>query len=125
MNAVLNGKGLLDPTTGLPGRELLIDRLSHALTRARTDGTLVTFVLLRGDAPTARHLRTCLREDQTVARFSASLIAIIAEHPYGSGDVIADRVRLAVGGDVPVEWGTSDGSDKVHEVILRVEDRLG
>jgi GGDEF domain-containing protein len=124
MNAVLNGKGLLDPCTGLPGRELLIDRLGHALTRARTHGTLVTLVLVRGDATTARQLRTCLREDQTVAHFSASVIAVVAEHPYGSGDAIAARVRDVAQEDVAVGWHTTDGAEKVHEVILRAEDSL-
>src|SRR5258706_5376120 len=88
-----HGNSLLDPCTGLPGRELLIDRLGHALTRARTHGTLVSLVLIHGDAVLARRLRERMREDHTVARFSDEVIAIVAEHPDGSGHVIAEHVR--------------------------------
>jgi GGDEF domain-containing protein len=122
MNAVLHGKGLLDPGTGLPGRELLIDRLGHALARARTHGVLVSLVLLPGNAAVARRLRECMREDHTVARYSDDVIAVVAEHPYGSGETIAERVRLIAG--VATGWHTSDGGHKVHEMILTAEDRM-
>ena len=123
MNAVLHGRGLLDPGTGLPGRELLIDRLGHALVRAQTHGTLVTLVLVRGNAAMARRLRDGMRADHTVARPDDDTIAVVAEHPYGSGAAIAQRVaRIARTG---TGWHTSDGGHKVHEMLLRAEDRLG
>ncbi|MEV4311541.1 GGDEF domain-containing protein [Actinocrispum sp. NPDC049592] len=123
MNAVLNGKGLLDPGTGLPGRELLIDRLTHALARARTHGTLVTLTIVAGPPVLATRLRKALREDQTVAHLTDTLIAVITEHPYGTGKPIADRIRRLARTDAG--WFTSAGKEKVHEVILTAETHLG
>ncbi|GAB3913355.1 hypothetical protein GCM10029964_122740 [Kibdelosporangium lantanae] len=113
--------GLFDPETGLPGRDLLVDRLDHALVRAGTHGTLVTLVLLKGNAALARHLRATMRADHTVARY-AGTVAVIAEHPYGSGETIARRVAGATG--ATAGWHTSDGGDDVHEMLLIAEDRL-
>src|SRR3712207_1804243 len=90
---VLRGKGLLDPRTGLPGRELLIDRLGLALTRARTHGTLVSLVLVPGGAEVAVLLRKTMRDDQTVARYEPQLVAIVADHPHGDARPIVERVR--------------------------------
>jgi GGDEF domain-containing protein len=122
MSAVLRGKGLLDPCTGLPGRELLIDRLGHALARARTHGTLVSLVLVNGNAALARRLRENMREDHTVARYSDATIAIVAEHPYGSGEAIAQRVGQIA--KASAGWHTSDGGHKVYEMILCAEETL-
>jgi len=113
--------GLLDPDTGLPGRELLFDRLGHALVRARTHGTLVTLVLLKGNAALARRLRATMRADHTVARYDG-MVAVVAEHPYGSGETIARRVAGATG--TTAGWHTSDGGDQVHEMLVIAEDRL-
>jgi diguanylate cyclase (GGDEF)-like protein len=146
-------RGLVDPVTGLPGRALLLDRLQQALTRARTHGTLTTLVLLdvcqlaavnaehgfaRGDdllAVLAGRLRQGLRADHTVARYGGDEFAVVAEHPGGTGEPIAERVRelaerpARVGRarlrpGVRVCWVTSDGSAPVHSMLTYAENRL-
>ncbi|CAM3600045.1 hypothetical protein KIPE111705_16265 [Kibdelosporangium persicum] len=119
---VLRGKGLLDPRTGLPGRELLIDRLSLALTRARTHGTLVSLVLVPGNAEVAMLLRKTMRDDHTVARYEPLLVAIVAEHPHGDARPIVERVRTVT--SARTAWYTSDGTARVHEVLFRAEATL-
>lgn len=119
---MLRGKGLLDPRTGLPGRELLIDRLGLALTRVRTHGTLVSLVLVPGDAKTAVLLRQTMRDDHTVARYEPDLVAIVAEHPHGDARPIVEQVRTIT--TVRTGWYTSDGNARVHEVLFRAEAAL-
>ncbi|SMC95814.1 nucleotidyl cyclase domain-containing protein [Kibdelosporangium aridum] len=121
-HGVLRGKGLLDPRTGLPGRELLIDRLGLALTRVKTHGTLVSLVLVPGDAETAVLLRETMREDHTVARYEPDLVAIVAEHPNGDARPIVERVRTVT--TARTGWYTSDGTARVHEVLFRAEASL-
>ncbi|WP_433266791.1 GGDEF domain-containing protein [Actinosynnema sp. CS-041913] len=144
---------LLDGLTGLPGRALLLDRLDQALIRARTHGTLASLVLVdvhrlaavnrkhgfeRGDellAVIAGRLREGLRDDYTVARYGGDEFAVVAEHPNGSGEAVAARVRelagraVRIGGarvqpGVRVCWVTSDGDAPVHSVLAHVEERL-
>lgn len=146
-------KGLLDPLTELPNRPLLFDRLEQALTRARTRGTMATVVLadLRGLCDInrkwgfeqgdhllvmiSRRLRAGLREDHTVARYSGGTFAVVADHPGGNGEAIADRTRtiaergVSIGQDlvhpsVRTSWATSDGGSTVHELICLAESRL-
>lgn len=148
-----HSKGLLDPLTGLPGRVLLFDRLDQALIRARTHGTLTSLVLLdvhrlaavnaehgfhRGDEllmMLAGRLREGLRADYTVARYGGDEFAVIAEHPSGTGEPVAERVRdlasrpVRIAGtrvrpSVRVCWVTSDGDAPVHTVVSHVEERL-
>jgi diguanylate cyclase (GGDEF)-like protein len=150
---VARSRGLIDPVTGLPGRLLLLDRLQQALVRARTHGTLATLVLLdvrqlatinarhgfvRGDdllALLGGRLRSDLRADHTVARYGGDELAVVAEHPNGTGEPIAERVRdlaerpVRLGGahlrpGVQVCWVTSDGSAPVHSVLAYAESRL-
>jgi diguanylate cyclase (GGDEF)-like protein len=146
-------KGLLDPLTGLPNRALLFDRLEQALTRARTHGTMVSVILTdlrrlgeinaswgfeQGDrliGLVAARLREELRADHTVARYSGGTFAVIADHPHGTGEPIADRVkgiaeaRVCLGDgllhpSVRTGWATSDGAGTVHELIGLAEARL-
>lgn len=150
---VLHSRGLRDPLTSLPGRALLLDRLDQALIRARTRAMLATFVLVdvQGlDAFNKKHgfecgdelltllatrLRQGLRDDDTVARYSGDEFAIVADHPHGAGERIAEQCR-EVGG-VPmqlgrkrfrprlrVSWVTSDGNASVHSVLERAEQAL-
>lgn len=145
--------GLLDPLTGLPDRALLLDRLDQALIRARTHGTLASLVLLdlcrmaeindrfgfhRGDVlltVLAGRLREGLRDDHTVARYGGNRFAVVAEHPGGTGEPVAARVRDLLGRSVRlgghrinpsarVRWVTSDGTASVHSVITHLESRL-
>lgn len=146
-------KGLLDPLTGLPSRPLLFDRIEQALRRARTHGTMVSVILTdlrklgeindtwgfeHGDrllTLIGERLREELREDHTVARYGGGTFAVVADHPYGTGEPIAERIkRIAEGrvhlGDgllhpmVRTGWATSDGRSTVHELIGRAESRL-
>ncbi|ROP39371.1 sensor domain-containing diguanylate cyclase [Saccharothrix texasensis] len=150
---VPHSAGLLDALTGLPGRALLLDRLDQALIRARTRGTLASLVLAdvhrmaavnaahgfrRGDellAVLAKRLRQGLRADYTVARYGGDSFAVVTEHPNGSGEAVAARVReltgraVRLGGErvrtgVRVCWVTSDGEAPLHSVIAHVEERL-
>jgi len=151
--AVGIARGLVDALTGLPNRVLLLDRLEQTLIRARTQGTLASLVLLdvsrmadinrefgfhRGDVlltVLAGRLREGLRDDYTVARYAGNRFAVVAEHPGGTGEPIAARVRDLVGRSVRlggqrvcpsarVRWMTSDGSNSVLAVITHVEGRL-
>ncbi|QTR05855.1 GGDEF domain-containing protein [Saccharothrix algeriensis] len=144
---------LLDGLTGLPGRALLLDRLGQALTRARTHGTLASLVLAdvhrmaevnrehgfrRGDellTAIAGRLRQGLRADYTVARYGGDRFAVVAEHPNGSGEAVAARVRELAGRAVRIAgsrvrpgvrvcWVTSDGDAPLHSVLAYVEERL-
>ncbi|GLY48294.1 hypothetical protein [Lentzea sp. NBRC 102530] len=111
---------LHDPLTGLPGHALLLDRLEQALIRARTRGTLVTLVLISGPddvIEAAKRLRNGLRPDFTVARFSDSALAVLAEHDFGDGEPIAELTRQLVGESPHVHWVTSDGDAQPHDVI--------
>jgi diguanylate cyclase (GGDEF)-like protein len=144
---------LHDPLTGLPGRVLLLDRLEQALTRARTHGTLASLVLLdvhrladvnrehgfaRGDellTVIAGRLRSGLRADYTVARYGGDEFAVVAEHPDGTGEEVAERVRELAGRAVRIAgvrvrpgvrvcWVTSDGDASPATVVAYVEKRL-
>lgn len=147
------GKGLLDPLTGLPNRVLLFDRLEQALIRARTHGTMTSVVLAdlgrlgelntnwgfdAGDqllVHTAKRLRDGLRADHTVARYGGGTFAVIADHPHGTGEPIANRIKEIAEGRVQLEpgvvhpsvrtgWATSDGCRTVHELLELAEVRL-
>jgi diguanylate cyclase (GGDEF)-like protein len=146
-------KGLLDPLTGLPNRTLLFDRLEQALIRAHTHGSMASVILAdvrglrainvkhgfpQGDrliAVLARRLRQELRADHTVARYAGGTLAVLADHPHGTGEPIVERIgtiarRRVVLGDVVLHpcirtgWATSDGSATVHELIRQAESRL-
>ena len=146
-------KGLLDPLTGLPNRILLFDRIEQALTRARTHGTMTSVVLADvrrlgeineiwgfalGDrllAVIAERLRAELRADHTVSRYHGGTFIVVADHPHGTAEPIAERVRriaearvdLGAGAlhpTVRTGWATSDGGSAVPDLIDLAETRL-
>ncbi len=135
---VWQGKGLLDPLTGLPNRVLLIDRLGHALARARTRRHRVTLVLVRlpglGEASTGRgdrllsrvasRLRAGLPEDTTVARYAGATFAVVSDQPTDSGGPVAGQVAALAATPVRTGWATSDGGDSVPDLIGRALHRL-
>lgn len=150
---VSHSRGLRDPLTGLPGRVLLLDRLEQSLVRARTRGTLSTLVLVdvhrladfngehgfdRGDellTTLAARLREGLSDEYTVARFGGDEFAVVAEHPNGAGEQIAQHARelaswpMRIGRRrvqpaLRVSWVTTDGQASVHSVLSRAEQQL-
>jgi diguanylate cyclase (GGDEF)-like protein len=150
---IWRSKGLLDPLTTLPSRALLLDRLDQALRRARTHGTVATLVLMdvRGLAEInkawgfengdellvllAARLRDGLRADHTVARYSGGTFAVVADHPQGTGEAIAARVRQIAERRADIGhgllhpsvrscWVSSGGDHTVHQLICSAEARL-
>lgn len=111
----LRFEALHDSLTGLPNRALLLDRLRHALERARRAGTSVAVMLLdlddfkwindsfghlAGDAALvafAGNLHEAARADDTVGRFGGDEFLVIIEHLARGSDVvpIAERMQLA------------------------------
>ncbi|MER2091416.1 MAG: GGDEF domain-containing protein [Saccharopolyspora rectivirgula] len=150
---VSHTRGLIDPLTGLPGRVLLLDRLEQVLTRSRCRGTLSTLVLVdvqqlaafnarygfeRGDellTVLAGRLREGLSDEQTVARYGGDEFAVVAEHPNGTGEEVAQQIRSIVGWPMRISgvrvrpvlrfsWVTTDGNTSVHSVLARAEQQL-
>ena len=148
-----SSKGLLDPLTGLPNRTLLFDRLEQSLTRSRTHGTMTSVILTDlcrlseinktwgfslGDrllTLIADRLREELRADHTVARYGGGTFVVVADHPHGTGEPIAERIKRIAEGRVNLgsgllhpavrtSWATSDGASTGHELIGLAETRL-
>ena len=108
-------RALHDPLTGLPNRALLMDRLSHALTR-RPDGTSVAVLFIdlddfkpvndalghdAGDLvliEVAHRLVGAIRSEDTAARVGGDEFAIVIENLADDREAveIAGRVRAAL-----------------------------
>lgn len=136
---------LVDPITGLPTRMLLLDRLDQSLARSRTHGTRTSLVVLAvaadpddvGLRPSdpfpaiGTHLRSTLRDDHTVARSGPDELAVVAEHPDGTGRSIAILVRdlAREAATIPharirVAWATSDGQVETRVLLTHAIRRL-
>jgi diguanylate cyclase (GGDEF)-like protein/PAS domain S-box-containing protein len=120
----LEHRALHDPLTGLPNRDLLMDRLSHALARSARGGTstVVMFCDLdhfktvndtygheAGDLllmAVADRLRETTRPGDTVARLGGDEFVVVAEgvRDVDSARALGDRVRRSLG--QPVQLGT-------------------
>ncbi len=104
---------LYDPTTGLPNRELLTDRIAHALAGARTEGVGSIAVILLdldrfkvinesvghaiGDrllVAVGQRLSETLRPSDTVARFGGDEFGIVLDSVENAAEArrIADRL---------------------------------
>jgi diguanylate cyclase len=106
-----------DPLTGLANRELLVDRIAHALARNIRAGDTIAVLFLdlddfktindslgpsAGDrllVETARRLRKCLRPSDTCARLGGDEFAVLLESISHESDaaVVSDRILRALG----------------------------
>ena len=126
--AHLRRHALHDALTELPNRSLFLDRLSHAVTRARRhkDFHFAVVVLdidgfkavndslghCAGDAlliEVARRLETCVRSEDTVARLGGDDFAILLESLADEMDAgrVTERIRAAL--TTPVVLHAADG----------------
>jgi diguanylate cyclase (GGDEF)-like protein len=115
---------LYDPTTGLPNRELLADRIAHALASSRSDGTeSVGLILLDLDrfkvvnesvghaiadrllTAIGQRLIACLRPGDTVARFGGDEFGVVLDPVIDADDAFRLAERIATGMQAPFSMG--------------------
>jgi diguanylate cyclase (GGDEF)-like protein/PAS domain S-box-containing protein len=145
----LRTKAFRDSLTGLPNRMLFLDRLAHALTRCRRDGTTVDVAVLDLDAfktvndslghdvgdellrEVAARLSRTLRANDTVARLGGDEFAVLLEGT-DRGELAAQRLLAALrepcsfeGREVSVSAAIGltrgRGTDS-HDAVLRQAD---
>ncbi len=109
----LEHQALHDPLTDLPNRQLLLDRLGHALARTgrrRGSGAAVLFMDLDGFkvvndslgheigdrllVEVAKRLKGCLRPEDTLARFAGDEFIVLIEQVEGADDALRVTQRI-------------------------------
>lgn len=131
-------RALHDPLTGLPNRELFIDRLSVALDRSRRSGATlaVLFVDLddfkrvndslghsAGDAlltVLAERLRALLRPMDTVARFGGDEFTLLFEDLASEREavLVAERISRAIDAPVHLQEGEARVSASIGIALI-------
>lgn len=122
----LTSQATHDSLTGLPNRLLLIDRLTHALSRAQRTGRSlgVLFIDLdrfkvvndslghtAGDAllfAVASRLRAAVRTGDTVARFGGDEFVVLAENLSDDADAIRVAEQVTAALTEPIRVGNQD-----------------
>jgi diguanylate cyclase (GGDEF)-like protein/PAS domain S-box-containing protein len=129
---------LHDPLTGLPNRSLLLDRLGHALGRARRAGTGVAILFLDLDGfkvandslghaagdrllvALARRLERALRPGDTVARFGGDEFCVLCDDlPPGSARSRAVAIGERILGEL-AEPFSLDGSETFLQASIGI-----
>jgi diguanylate cyclase (GGDEF)-like protein len=129
-----------DPLTGLPNRTLLLDRLEHALGRARRSKLKLAVVFLDLDdfklvndtrghevgdrllmALTPR-LTAALRPADTIARFGGDEFVVLCEDLSSEADAIEIAQRIANACSAPVVIGDQEHVVTVSAGVILVAD---
>lgn len=118
---LLEHQALHDPLTGLPNRALFLDRLQHALTRARRPGSSLAVYFCDVDdfkdvndslghdagdellVALPPRLREGLRAGDTVARFGGDEFVILCEDLDSEGEAIRIAERIGAAFALPFE----------------------
>jgi diguanylate cyclase (GGDEF)-like protein len=129
-----------DPLTGLPNRELFLDRVEHALARARrstrpvgvifldlddfkvvndTRGHDVGDLLLRALTP---RLNAALRPGDTIARFGGDEFVVLCEDLLDESDAVHIAERIALACREPITIARQEHDITVSAGVLVVTD---
>jgi diguanylate cyclase (GGDEF)-like protein/PAS domain S-box-containing protein len=129
-----------DALTSLPNRALFMDRLGHALVRARRDGNSVAVLFLDLDnfkvindslghkvgdqllIAVSQRLRASLRPEDTVARLGGDEFTVLVEDITGPSEAISVAERISEHLGAPIILGRQDelrGTDlERHELFV-------
>jgi diguanylate cyclase (GGDEF)-like protein len=105
-------RALHDPLTGLPNRRLLLDRVTHALSRLERTGRTIGILFLDFDRfkqvndslghetgdralmEIARRLQACIRPSDTLGRLGGDEFILLCEEVTGQDQVVAIARRI-------------------------------
>lgn len=121
LEAMMHGIGgskeqMYDPVTGLPNRNLFMDRVQQAVSMDKRGGKISALILMKFDELAERvearadeeqtdflkelshRLKGCLREADTLARLDSFTFGVIARNTHGSADtdLVLQRIRKTV-----------------------------
>jgi len=137
-------RALRDPLTGLANRQLLDDRISHALARGRRDGASLALLMLNLDAfkpvndsfghaagdavllEVATRLQAQARGHDTLARLGADEFVVLIEGDTGEAVLaqIAQRLLDSLAVPMSVNLGADGQASQVSQV-LRLSASIG
>ncbi len=118
----LRRQAYFDGLTGLPNRDLFLDRLAVAIARNERDGGRIAVLHLDLDSfktvneslghlvgddmlrETGRRIATCLREADTVCRLAGDDFAVLASEVRDAGEamLVAGRIQAAIAPSITV-----------------------